>query len=405
LRSYSGLAFTVGFAILACSDPPPSDPEVLRTPTGGRSNEAAGGASTGGRASGTGGAETAPAGGSETGGKTGKSTASGGNPGSTGGVAGSGGRPASGKGGATASGGKSATASGGKSATGGSAATGGTGGVYDADRDPDEPGILLHVTNGCPFDLWIRAAGQGAVLEPENAQLEPGASQDYVAPDQWPAARVTAYGAGPNAEGKLQQELDKVEMTLGDKVINYNITYVDWLGLPVEMLALGSGDDCEVVGCYLPVGDVAELCPDDLLSGTRCLSAGNYCSQSSHQSSDFCHALDDRIAECASDPDKYPGCEEAEGATTPQVYGCSGFFSGSPKWCAALNRGMLDAPDDGDIGKYYDDSPYNTYAEWVHDVCPGIYAFPYDDYGKTNESGFHACRGGTQLNITFCPAG
>jgi hypothetical protein len=66
---------------------------------------------------------------------------------------------------------------------------------------------------------------------------------------------------------------------------------------------------------------------------------------------------------------------------------------------------MLDDPDNGDISLYYKTPPFNTYAWWVHGVCPGIYAFPYDDYGKSNESGFHSCTGGTQLNITFCPSG
>ncbi len=97
-----------------------------------------------------------------------------------------------------------------------------------------------------------------------------------------------------------------------------------------------------------------------------------------------------------------PGCGSG---STPQVYGCAGFFAGSPKWCAALNRGMIDDPDNGDVALYYQNAPYNMYAKWVHSTCPGIYAFPYDDYGRTNESGFHACTGGTQLDITFCPAG
>jgi hypothetical protein len=38
--------------------------------------------------------------------------------------------------------------------------------------------------------------------------------------------------------------------------------------------------------------------------------------------------------------------------------------------------------------------------------CPGIYAFAYDDYPAAGgESGFHACTGGKQMEITFCPAG
>ncbi len=99
-------------------------------------------------------------------------------------------------------------------------------------------------------------------------------------------------------------------------------------------------------------------------------------------------------------------CAGAAGATTPEVFACSGnFFSQDPKWCAALNRGMLDDPDNGDITRYYQTEPFNSYSKWVHSTCPGLYAFPYDDYGPTNESGFHSCGGGTQLNITFFQAG
>jgi hypothetical protein len=194
-------------------------------------------------------------------------------------------------------------------------------------------------------------------------------------------------------------------MTLGNKVVNYNITYVDWLALPAEMVGIGTGADCKRVGCYVPVSDVLSGCPDGLLSGRKCLSAGSYCGSAVNQAAPYCHALDAKIAACAGDAAKYPACAGAASATTKDVYGCSGFFGGSPKWCAALNRGMLDDPDDGDISLYYANPPFNSYAQWVHSVCPGIYAFPYDDYGKSNESGFHACTGATELNITFCPAG
>jgi hypothetical protein len=271
--------------------------------------------------------------------------------------------------------------------------------AYFADRSPSAPGILVHVLNGCSFDLWLHAEGKEAVLTPDNAHLTPGAAQDYIAPDNWTAARVTAYPSAPPTDA-----IDKVEITIANRIVNYNITYVDWLGLPIEMRSYGTGPDCKVVGCYVPEGDVLGGCPNGLLSGKKCLSAGNYCSNAANQGSAYCHALDAKIAQCAQDP-KYTGCAGAQGATTPQAYGCSGFFGANNKWCAALNRGMLDNPDSQDATLYYKNAPFNTYAQWVHTVCPGIYAFPYDDYGNPNESGFHACSGATELNVTFCPAG
>src|SRR5262249_25686419 len=156
----------------------------------------------------------------------------------------------------------------------------------------------------------------------------------------WSAARVTAYLSAPPAD-----DLDKVEITISNRIVNYNITYVDWLALPIEMRAYGTGPDCKVVGCYVPESDVLGGCPSGLWWGRKCFAAGHYCSIAANQGSAFCHALDAKIAQCAGDP-KYTGCAGAQGATTPQVYGCSGFFGGTAKWCSALNRGMLDDPDD-----------------------------------------------------------
>lgn len=75
------------------------------------------------------------------------------------------------------------------------------------------------------------------------------------------------------------------------------------------------------------------------------------------------------------------------------------------KWCAALNRGMLDAPDSTDATKYYGKAPYNVYSKWVHDTCPGIYAFAYDDYPSgAGQSGYRSCTA-DRLDVTFCPGG
>jgi hypothetical protein len=271
--------------------------------------------------------------------------------------------------------------------------------VFVADRPPGAQGIFVRVVNTCPFDLWLRAVGRERVLEPDDARLSSGAAQDYIAPDPWTAARITAHLSPPPAD-----EIDKVEITISAGAINYNITYVDWLGLPAEMVALGSGVDCKRVGCYVPEREVLTGCPGGLLSGKKCLSAGNYCSSPNNQAKPYCLALDAKIGQCAGDP-KYAGCAGAAGATTPQAYACSGFFGGTPKWCAALNRGMIDDPESKNAALYYLTAPFNTYASWVHTACPGIYAFPYDDYGNPNESGFHSCTGGTQLNVTFCPEG
>lgn len=298
--------------------------------------------------------------------------------------------------GAGASGGSLTQGGGG---TGATTAAGGFGGAPE-----DKPGTVeIGVRNLCPFPIWIHASGASGVLQPDDAELSTDEIIWYDAPAEWAAARLTAYDGGPR-----QGEVEKVEMTFETAedgvVLNYNITYVDWLGLPIEMESEGDGDDCETVGCYVPQSEVLTGCPDDLLDGNRCLAARTYCMDAENQSGEFCTRLDAEIARCAATQSE---CAGASGATTGEAYACSGaFFSASPKWCAALNRGMVDDPDSTDLGAYYQSEPYNTYSKWVHEVCPGIYAFPYDDYpSNVGESGFHACRGGRELRVTFCPAG
>ena len=263
----------------------------------------------------------------------------------------------------------------------------------------DKPDTVeVGVRNNCPFPIWIHAQGKQATLMPDYKQLQKGDLIWYDAPKQWEAARITAYG-----DEAHKDELDKVEMTFvaDNDVLNYNVTYVDWVTLPMEMIARGTGD-CKKVGCYVPEAGVLAGCPDGLLDGKRCQAARTYCFGGNNDDQPYCHALDAQVQSCATQA----GCEAAADDNTANAYACDKFFGTSPKWCAAVNRGMLDDPDNKDTKAYYQKAPYNTYSKWVHQVCPGIYAFAYDDYPpNAEESGFHACNGGKELEITFCPAG
>ncbi len=265
--------------------------------------------------------------------------------------------------------------------------------------DPLPDGAWVRVRNHCPFSLWIHAAGSTGVLEPDDAELTTGQTRDYQAPASWSAARVTAYRNGPRAV-----EVEKAEMTFQPSsplvLLNYNITYVDWVGLPMRVA--GAGGECgpgHLVECTVRQADLVSGCPAHLLRGDVCESARSHCLNPVNQGSEYCTALDDEVDRCAS---MVPGCGAFGGASTPEVYACSGPLSEEPRLCAALNRGMLDDPDDGNASHHYVYEPHNTYAAWVHDVCPGIYAFSYDDW--LAGGGFRACRG-SELRITFCPGG
>lgn len=294
---------------------------------------------------------------------------------------------------------------------------------------PDDPALecasepCFNVINRCEFPIWVHAQNNdGIVLMPDMAQLAPAGFQQYPVPAEWPAGRVNAYFKDP---AQFPAAFDKVEMTVTGGSMNYNITYVDYVALPAEMRAVGpecqpNADFDPAVGCYVERAAVLDGCPDDLLDGERCLSANLYCADAAHVGEPYCHALDEQIAECVAAHPETCGVAGELGDGTPQVYGCSGYFDSQPpncmpasetchfegnKWCAALNRGMLAAPDDPDPNNYYKQAPYNTYAKWVHDTCPGIYAFAYDDYPpNAGESGFRACKA-PRLDIVFCPVG
>lgn len=273
------------------------------------------------------------------------------------------------------------------------AASGGGGSAWPS-IPPRGDGKWVRVKNGCSFPIWVHAASapdQGnVVLTPDDASLSPGAYRDYLAPNTWPSARVTAYGTGPRSG-----ELEKAEMTFGGGVLNYNITYVDWVGLPLEITAAGGSCNAaaHTTGCYAKQDSLTNTCPEGFLrEGKKCLSARTYCANPNNQSNPYCHALDGAIANCAS-------C--AKDSTT-NVYMCAGLYANDPRWCAALNRGMVSAPDDPNPARYYVNPPYNTYSKWVHQVCPDIYAFPYDDW--LSHGGFRSCSG-DEVRVTFCPKG
>ena len=268
-------------------------------------------------------------------------------------------------------------------------APGGGGGAW-TDLPPRGDGVWVRVKNACAFPLWIHGEGNSAVLQPDDASLAPGASRDYVAPKEWTAARVTAFTDGPR-----QGEVEKAEMTLTGGVLNYNVTYVDWVGLPLAIQGVGGNCNAaqHTTGCYAKESAINAGCPEGFLrEGKKCLSARTYCLNPVHQGEAYCHALDGAIASCA-------GCKKA---STPEVYACSGAYAEEPRMCAALNRGLTSDPDNANASLYYKNGPYNTYSKWVHEVCPDIYAFSYDDW--QSHGGFRACSG-SELRITFCPGG
>ena len=290
------------------------------------------------------------------------------------------------------------------------------------------PGTVpVVVRNNCPFNLNVVLTGEREVPLERDAgggklfrNLGPGASYTYYPPGTYPSGRVAAYKSLPTPASP--RELEKAEFTLGPdgrggQNIYYNLTYVDHLGLPMQIAASGGGDGCRMVQCAQSYGGmmaaIAGGCPDGLRynmgGNTVCLAPRSFCLDGEYASDprrgSVCTRLDSEIARCAS---RYPGQCNPGGEKTAQAYACSGgFFATSAKWCAAVNRGMVDDPDSLNVAAYYNTGrPYNVYAKWIHQQCGAVYSFAYDDYPMAaNQAGFFTCTGGRQLNVTFCPAG
>jgi hypothetical protein len=253
--------------------------------------------------------------------------------------------------------------------------------------------------------LWVHGQGgdgHGGVntLAPDNQALAPGQEEDYDARDKFSSARVSVY-----RDGTQTTVSQFVELNYGNGTLGYNVSYVDFLGLPVEASA-----DCGTTACYAPLATILDGCPANLRLSDRCRSAGAFCSDGANQASDFCRALDGTaqaalsLSRCQADLQAWllQGHMMAQIGSTPSVYACSDFWSTSPFCCAVVNRGVVSSSTPDEPCGFYRNPPYNTYARWVHQKCPMIYAFPYDD--SAEQSGYHQCSA-NQLRITFCPGG
>jgi hypothetical protein len=264
---------------------------------------------------------------------------------------------------------------------------------------------LVRVMNACPFPLYIHGqgndgAGATNTLQPDNAMLATGQTEDYDAKVTFGSARVTAYKDGP-----AKNAIQFVELNYGNGSLGYNVSYVDYLGLPVEVTAA-----CGTTACYAPVATVLDGCPANLRKPDRCASPGGWCNDAANRGDAYCKALDTTATQALS----LPKCQTDLGAwlakghttgevgSTPSVYACRDFWSASAFCCAVVNRGVVGSATPEDPCQFYQLAPFNTYAQWVHQKCPMIYSFAYDD--AAGQSGYHQCTT-AEIRITWCPGG
>jgi hypothetical protein len=263
-------------------------------------------------------------------------------------------------------------------------------------------GLLFRFMNNCPMTLWLKFAGApgGTVTLPSKA------TQEFDMPTLH--GRVIAYtNAAPGGAGSVEAEFFELTADPG-KALNYNLSFVDYMGLPLEINGKGPPASCGLTACYAPLADLVKGCPTQLLDAVngKCNSMFSYCNNAAHAQEAFCTSLDQSAAmTLANDPMCKAGGTLAEAGSGAAILGCATktFWSTSPYCCAKVNRGSAGTTSNDDTQNcdYYKTPPYNVYAAYSHSVCPYLYAFAYDDWNA--QSGYHACTGGTGADITYCP--
>jgi hypothetical protein len=267
----------------------------------------------------------------------------------------------------------------------------------------------INVLNNCAVPLWTHAVATVPIDDGNVRKLAPGESFRYTALPSFGGGRLYAYYKEPDIKQDRQRLVSDfnqfVEMTIdrdgnGQWAQNYNISYVDYVSLPVLMK--GTGASCQPTHCGFRYQDwirALKECPTDLRNRhgdlATCTASYDYC-----------------ITAEGAGPASYDTTREyctkmqaAHGSPGSAVYG--GTFPQHPAtdvgfWdqVAAWNRGAVSG--DSDESNYYKQEPFNHYAGWIHDRlgCPRVYAFSTDDH--QDKAGFVRCTA-DELSVVWCP--
>ena len=259
----------------------------------------------------------------------------------------------------------------------------------------------INVLNNCPIPLWTHAVATVPIDDGNVRRLEPGQQYQYAALPRFGGGRIYAYYREPASKQdpvRLVSDYNQfVEMTVdtdaaGAWAQNYNISYVDYAGLPVLMKAQGA---CRETSCPVRLEDwmtMLQHCPTELRNQDQglstCMGSYIYCLGANDETQPYCRKMRD-----------------AHGVAGSAVYG--GVFPEHPSsdlafWdgVAAWNRGTT--PGDADDAHYYRTEPFNHYARWIHRElgCSDVYAFSTDDH--QDKAGFVRCTSPV-LNVVWCP--
>ncbi len=273
------------------------------------------------------------------------------------------------------------------------------------------------IINNCTFDLWhhitaYKPVGVPILIDSGKAHyIPPETVFSYVNVPEMHGGRVWAYYRDPkehydtlsvlsnNFGGPVNHYNQFVEMTFTGDAVNYNISFVDYISLPVSVR--GNDGRCPETRCSEPINDWLERlnssCPTEMenewivSSGQnvgRCMGSYNYCINNPEEQ--YCTEMG---------REEWTGVEIYGGTMSNVVPATDTDF-----WAknAAWNRGS--EPWESNMFFHYreDKKPYNEYARMIHrDLQCRAYAFANDDH--QGQGGFEHCEHTKNITITWCP--
>eukprot|EP01083_Nonionella_stella_P137974 419774_1 len=272
------------------------------------------------------------------------------------------------------------------------------------------------VRNECPFSLYLQRTAIDGTDEsvPSTVTTLAKTKETVLDITGWEGlGGQRLYTWWQNPIGQNLDPLtyrDKVEINrCSSNQLCYNPTAVDYFGLPVKIGPYRSSDcpSVPMTGVYnIKVNEIESQCPTQYEftpPNGVCLSPQRVCWCDA--SDEMCSKFDTIIEQCIQD-----GYCSSD-ITTPQVYACSKGISQDSKderLCAALNRGVYPyAFTSGNPDFFYQSSPYNEYAKFIHTGGAQAFAFPYEDVDigypfYVEDSGYQTCETNF-LSVTFCP--
>eukprot|EP01084_Bolivina_argentea_P286805 492053_1 len=277
----------------------------------------------------------------------------------------------------------------------------------------------LCVTNSCDNILYMqRLPGDGPDIQPKTVHVLHPKRNITLNITDWisSTAEKRLYAWWVDPRNKTVVELNPLLTTGRDKIefstptpttIGYDITAVDYIGLPVNVAPYNSnviGETCHNKSSGgISIHNIKSECPVKYTytppygvcnSPFYCINNSTF--KTTHQQ--ICNELSTTLQKCK----------------TKQICGSTlslknlTFMNGwcdntqNREWCAAIHRGVFGNKSRGESITsidFYKYPPYNSYAKWIHNFSE-IYAFPEDDDGA--QGGFQTCNTNI-IKVEYCP--